>query len=255
MKPRTRSSSSTKPRLKPSAPSFSLYLELQVLQQAGCRTRPSPHSHQAAQDQSRQIQWRHSLHLRSPRLLSQKPHLSRGDASRRQMVQRRTGSHRRPARLTSTRSNSLLKTNCVTGRRQNDPKAAPCWRANCSTTGAITHEPELFQQERRAISVLRQVGIAARPERASAGSVGRIAAAEIENAVRVGPGSSPTKEASRWRTPPSLEQDRTVVVIARGQLTYNGRLVPPMTTLSPGRSELPGPSTAKDPAAAVGSNT
>ena len=60
-----------------------------ILQQAGRRTRPPRHRHQASQHQGRKIQRRHSLHLRSPRLLPQEPHLHRRDPSRRQMVQGR----------------------------------------------------------------------------------------------------------------------------------------------------------------------
>ena len=60
-----------------------------IVQQAGCRTRPPKNRHQTPQHEGRKIPGRHTLHLRSPRLLPQEPDLHWRDPLRRQMVQGR----------------------------------------------------------------------------------------------------------------------------------------------------------------------
>jgi hypothetical protein len=55
---------------------FKRYLEL-ILQQARSRARPQRHRHQSPRNPGIEIQWRHSLRLWAPRLLSKKPYLSR----------------------------------------------------------------------------------------------------------------------------------------------------------------------------------
>ena len=94
---------------------FRRYLELQVLRQTGRRPRRQGHRHQAPRHQGRQIQWRHSLHLRSPRLLPEEPGLHRRGPSRRQMVPGRARGHYRPRRP-STGSSSFSQTN-ANGRK------------------------------------------------------------------------------------------------------------------------------------------
>ena len=69
-------------------------------------------------------QRRHSLHLRSPRLLSQKPRLPRRDPPRRQMVQGRTGGHRRPPDLRPRPAASRNQSQRPESQRA--PKAARC---------------------------------------------------------------------------------------------------------------------------------
>ena len=60
-----------------------------IVQQACGRTRPPENRHQAPQNQGCKISGRHSIHLRSPRLLPQEQDLHWRNSSRRQMVQGR----------------------------------------------------------------------------------------------------------------------------------------------------------------------
>ena len=78
---------------------FQLYLELRSFGKLVGRTRPQAYRYQATQYQGRKIPGRHSLHLRSPRLFSEEPHLPRRDSSRRQMVQGRARGDPRPRDL------------------------------------------------------------------------------------------------------------------------------------------------------------
>ncbi len=131
--PRTRSSSSTRPKPKPSARS------------SGATSNSNPSANwspisiagsivtKRREHQGRKISGRHSLHLRSPRLLPQEPHLSRRDPPRRQMVRGRARGHRRPRDLRAGPAASRLE---IQRRgKQSDPKAAPCSRASSTTTG------------------------------------------------------------------------------------------------------------------------
>ena len=114
---------------------FRRYLELQVLRQAGRGSRPQGHRHQAPEHQGRQIQRRHSLHLWSPRLFPEEPGLHRRDPSRRQMVQGRARSHRRPRDLRSGPAAARVQIQRPQGKALRERRAA-AW-ASSTTTRAI----------------------------------------------------------------------------------------------------------------------
>ena len=115
---------------------FRRYLELKSFSKLVADLDRQGHRHQAPQHQGRQIQWRHSLHLRSPRLFPEEPRLSSArsiTAANGSRASTRPSSTARP----SNGSRQLLKTN-ANGRKVKAlrKRRAARW-ASSMTTRAI----------------------------------------------------------------------------------------------------------------------
>ena len=124
-----------------------------IVQQAGRRTRPPKDRHQTPQHQGRKVSGRHTLHLRSPRLSPEEPDLYRRDPPRRQMVQGRARSDPGPRDVRPSAGTAQIQHRQAQGQvfRKRRPASGQALRRQ-----GQPHEPELFQQERRALSLLRQ---------------------------------------------------------------------------------------------------
>ena len=159
---------------------FRRYLELKSFRQAGRGSRQQGHRHQTPEHQGQEIQRRHSVHLRSPRLLPQKPALHRRDRPQGQMVSRAStppSSTERPSIRFSSFSHPTPPTETPRDRRA----TRCCWASSIDDRG---NRMSPSYSTKNGVRYRFYVSSALlRGRKTEAGSVARVAAAEIERVV------------------------------------------------------------------------